>query len=126
MLRSVDIKSTNAVGGRRDLSSFYRSASPPRDPGLFSPQVSCLDPTDPGPCLRSITAARIVNRELGKATQTTLAATRVGTGEVMMASEEISLYHGRVMVVGDVSSDAAITASVHACRGNNAIILVQG
>lgn len=43
-----------------------------------------------------------------------------------MASEEISLYHGRVMVVGDVSSDVAITASVHACRSNNAIILVQG
>lgn len=58
-LRSVDIKSTNTAGGCRDLSSFYRS---PRDPGLFSPQVSCLDPANPGPCLRSITAVCIVNR----------------------------------------------------------------
>lgn len=87
MLRSVDIKSTNTAGGRRDLSSFYRSASSPGGPGLFSPQVSCLDPANPWPCLRSITAVYvvvvllgIVNKELGKVTQTTLAATRVGTG----------------------------------------------
>lgn len=101
MLRSVDIKSTNTAGGRRDLSSFYRS---PRDPGLFSPQVSCPDPANPGPCVycKWIAGGRQLKRHWLRR--------EWEPGEVMMASKEISLLQGRVIVVGDVLSDVAIAA----------------
>lgn len=32
---TADIESTRTTSGSKDLSSFYRSASSPRDPGLF-------------------------------------------------------------------------------------------